>query len=85
MCLHHIRTMSSDKWFGELAQTLECDSIWTPSIELPIVLIPSLETVTTDIVPYLNSSSLSKVIGLYPPHSPFYFHGYNGIEAEKSW
>ena len=73
--------MSSDKWFGELAQTLQCDSVWTPSIELPIVLIPSMETVTTDIVPYFNSPSPSSA--LYPPHSPFYFHGHNGAEGEK--
>ena len=37
--------MSSDKWFGELAQTLQCDSVWTPSIVLPIVLIPIKESV----------------------------------------
>ena len=77
--------MSSDKWFGELAHSLQCDGVWTPSIELPIVLIPSMEAVTTDIVPYFNSPSPPNVVALYPPHSPFYFHGYNGIEGENYW
>ena len=75
--------MSSHDWFGELSQTLQCDSVWTPSIELPIVLIPSMETVTTDIVPYFNLPSPSRIVALYPPNSQFYFHGYNGIEAGK--
>ena len=76
--------MSSDEWFGELSQTLQCDSTWSPTIVLPIVLIPSMEKATTDIVLYFNSPSPSKNIEAYPLNSPFYFDGYYGIDAEKN-
>ena len=59
--------MSSDEWFGELSQTLQCDSTWSPTIVLPIVLIPSMEKATTDIVPYFNHQPLQKM--LLPIHS----------------
>ena len=76
--------MSRDEWFGEISQTLQCDSTWSPTIVLPIVLIPSMEKATTDIVPYLNSPTPSKNIAAYPLNSPFYFDGYYGIDAEKN-
>lgn len=43
-----------------------------------------METLTTDIVPYFNSPSSSRTGALYTLNSPFYFHGYNGIESEKN-